>query len=483
MPPLMLHNTLSGSLEEFRPQSAGKVKMYNCGPTVYDRQHLGNMFAAVLPDTLRRTLGAWGYGVKQVINITDFGHLSGGDIGDDDTEDKMSIGLRREGLAPTLKNMRALADKYATLYKEDIARLGVATNKISFPFASDYIPEQVALIKTLVQKGYAYTTSDGVYFDTTKFSGYGALGSVNTQQLQEGARVAANKEKHSPADFALWKLQVKNEDKKKKLGWDSPWGIGFPGWHIECTAMIFTLLGKQIDIHTGGIEHIPVHHNNEIAQAEAITGKPYVRYWLHNAHITLDGKKIAKSLGNTVYLSQVVDRGFSPRAFRYWVLGGHYRTPMNFTWGALEGANTALTRLTRTYLELPGGGTPQGEYLKSFYTAMGNDLNTAQALATLWELVKDDAVSLADKKATLAKMDSVLGLGFSEAREAKSLLVEEATSKSELPEHIQNLDKEREQARKDKDFAKADELRKAIEEGNYTVRDTPQGSVIGTKRN
>jgi cysteinyl-tRNA synthetase len=291
--PLQLHNTLSGKLEPFAPLSSREVKMYNCGPTVYDRQHIGNMFAAILPDTLRRALEAWGYKVKQVINITDFGHLvSDADLG----EDKMSKGLEREGLALTMENMHTLAEKYTALYLDDIAALGIDTKKILFPRASQYIPEQIALIKTLEQKGYAYKTSDGVYFDTKKFADYGKLGNINLAGQEAGARVEQNPEKKNPTDFALWKYQPEGENKKEKLGWESPWGRGFPGWHIECTAMIFKLLGKQIDIHTGGIEHIPVHHNNEIAQAEVITGKQYVKYWLHNAHITIEGKKYQSRL-------------------------------------------------------------------------------------------------------------------------------------------------------------------------------------------
>ncbi|MDZ4226124.1 MAG: cysteine--tRNA ligase, partial [Patescibacteria group bacterium] len=345
LPPLKLHNTLLGTLEEFSPLSSSKVKMYNCGPTPYDRQHIGNMVPPVLADVLRRTLEAWGYKVTQVMNITDFGHLTGDNEGNpDEGEDKMTRGLAREGLKPTMANMRKLAEKYAGLFFEDVELLGVDTKRVAYPRASDYIPEQIALIKTLVQKGYAYEIADGVYYDTVRFKGYGKLGNINLEGQRTGVRVAEKADKKNPHDFVLWK-------KSEKMGWPSPWGKGFPGWHIECTAMIFKLLGKQIDIHTGGIEHVPVHHNNEIAQAEAATGKQFVTYWLHNAHITVEGKKISKSLGNTVYLTQIVDRGLNPRALRYWFLTGHYRTPMNFTWEAIEGADQALKRLTRAYLE------------------------------------------------------------------------------------------------------------------------------------
>jgi len=479
LPPLRFHNTLSGKAEEFVPLKGRTVKMYNCGPTVYDRQHLGNMFAVVFGNTLRNVLEAWGYQVKQVINITDFGHLSGDNEGNPDLgEDKMSLGLKREGLKPTLENMRKMAEKYAEIYIDDLKALGVPVDTISFPRASDYIEEQVALIKSLEQKGYAYQTSDGVYYDTAKFKSYGKLGNIKLENLQEGARVEANKEKRSPHDFALWKLS-------SELGWKSPWGKGFPGWHIECTAMIFKLLGKQIDIHTGGVEHIPIHHNNEIAQAEAATGKPYVKYWLHNAHITIEGKKISKSLGNTVYLSQLVDRGYSPRAFRYWVLTGHYRTPMNFTWEAIEGADQALKRLTRAYLEArttapdervgpsalrsSEGAVVKDSFLKAFYNAIANDLGTAQAIALVWDNLK----SL--DQDTLRKVDQVLGLGFTAEQEAAKLKVLKG---SDIPEHIQNLLDERELARKNKDFSKADELRREIESQGFVLKDTPEGPKI-----
>ncbi len=469
LPTLKFYNTLSGLVDEFEPLGGRAVKMYNCGPTVYDRQHIGNMFSVVLGNTIRRTLEAWGYKVNQVINITDFGHLSSDA---DDGDDKMTIGLKREGLAPTLANMRKLAEKYTELYLEDIALLGVPVAKITFPRASDYIPEQVALIKTLMQKGYAYETSDSVYYDISRFKDYGKLGNIKLDTLQEGARVEVNKEKRNPQDFVLWKFD-------KKIGWQSPWGKGFPGWHIECTAMIFKLLGKQIDIHTGGIEHIPIHHNNEIAQAEAATGKPFVKYWLHNAHITVEGKKISKSLGNTVYLHNIVDKGYNPRALRYWFLTGHYRTPMNFTWEAIEGADQALKRLTRAYLEAEINSSDERlvtrrrsereEFMKAFYTAIANDLGTAQALALVWDNLKTL------DQATLKKVDRVLGLGFSEERETSKLAVLKG---SDLPEEIQNALDEREAARKNKDFARADELRKQVEEAGYVLKDTPDGPKV-----
>lgn len=465
LPILRLHNTLSKTTEDFKPLSKGKVLMYNCGPTVYGTQHIGNMRAAVFADTLRRTLETWDYAVRQVINITDFGHLSSDS---DEGEDKMTTGLRREGLALTLPNMRTLAEKYAQEYFVDIELLGLPVKKIQFPRASDYVPDQVALIHTLEQKGYAYKIEGGVYFDTSRFSDYGKLGGINAVEQLEGARLQKNEHKRSAADFVLWKSD-------SKLGWPSPWGLGFPGWHIECTAMIFKLLGKQIDIHTGGIEHIPIHHNNEIAQAEAASGKQFVNYWLHNDHITIEGKKISKSLGNTIYLHNIVDRGLSARALRYWFLTAHYRSPANFTWDALEGCDAALQKLTRAYLELPSGkAEADPSFTHDFYTAIASDLDTPQALARVWELVKDTSVSPGAKRAALVEADRVLGLGFSENRPMAKLTVKT----EDLPEDIQKLLAARAKAREEKDFAAADTLRDEIETLGYTVADSAEGQKV-----
>jgi cysteinyl-tRNA synthetase len=457
LPPLLLHNTLSGEKEAFEPLNH-TVRMYNCGPTPYDEQHIGNMFGPVMFNVLRRTLEVWGYRVAQVTNITDFGHLTSDA---DEGEDKMSQGLKREGLAFTLENMRVLAEKYAEIYFRDNEQLGVTIKKITFPRASDYIKEEIALIQALEEKGYAYRAQDGIYFETQKFAGYGKLGGLSDGPAE--ARIETTSDKKNPRDFALWKFN-------EKLGWESPWGMGFPGWHIECTAMIFALLAKQIDIHTGGIEHIPVHHNNEIAQAEAATGKRYVRYWLHNAHITIEGKKISKSLGNTVYLHNIVDKGIDPLALRYWFLTGHYRTPVNFTWDALEGAAKALTRLRQQYLAMPEGDVDES-FIQEFYTRIGNDLGTAQALALVWEQIG------ALNKSTLREADKILGLGLTSVRPVQKLTVKA----EELPADVQALVHERQAARDAKDFTRADELRLQIETAGYTLTDTPQGQKITKK--
>ncbi len=473
LPPLYFHNTLSGKLEEFVPLRRTEVKMYNCGPTVYGTQHIGNMGAAVFADVLRRTLEAWDYQVKQVVNITDFGHLSSDA---DEGDDKMTIGLKREGMKLTLQNMHTLATKYMEEYFADLDQLSVDRSKITFPRASDYIPQQISLIKALEEKSYAYKTSDGVYFDVSRFHDYGKLGNIDLEGQRAGARVEAHPEKRGPFDFILWKSD-------EKLGWESPWGLGFPGWHIECTAMIFTILGKQIDIHTGGIEHIPVHHNNEIAQAEATTGKQFSKFWLHRDHITIDGKKISKSLGNTIFVHNIIDRGINPLALRYWFLTAHYRTQANFTWDALTAAETALTRLQRTYLELKTNSDSRSgnitsspsEFRTGFLSAMGNDLDTPAAIARIWDLIKDQNISNQEKLEALTFADTILGLGLGDERTATKLKVLE---QNELPKEVQTLVEAREAARKAKDFAKSDELRNQLETLGYSVKDTSEGQKI-----
>ena len=455
MPVLRLRNTLSGELEKFEP-IGHTVKMYNCGPTVYDRQHIGNLRGAVLANTLKRTLEAWGHKVSHVSNITDVGHL----VSDaDEGEDKMEAAAKKIG-----KHTQEIAEEITKLYFADLDLLGINRNEMRFPRAAQYIAEQIALVKALLQKGYAYKISDGVYFDTSKSPGYGKLGGISVSGQQAGARVEENKEKKNPHDFALWKLSKKDE--KREQEWQSPWGIGFPGWHLECTAMIFKLLGKQIDIHIGGEDLVPIHHNNEIAQAESLTGKQFVRYWLHNAFITIEGKKVSKSLGNTIYLTQLADRGISPRALRYLYLTAHYRTPMNFTWDSAEGAGAALGRLSRAYLEMPKGKADEA-FLKEFYSAIANDLDTPKALAMIWENIKTL------NKATLAEADKILGLGLAEVRPSQKIAV-----KKEIPAEVQKWVAEREEARATRDFARSDALRAQIEAAGFEVKDTPEGPSL-----
>lgn len=470
LPKLRLSNTLSGQKEEFVPMSR-VVKMYNCGPTVYDYVHIGNLRAYVTADAIRRTLMYWGYPVEQAINITDFGHL----VSDaDEGEDKMTKGLKREKMKVTMENMAKLAEKYAQAFLRDIQELGLDVEHIRFPRASHYIAEQIALIRTLEQKGYAYRLSDGVYYDTSRFLGYGKLGDQDLSGQESGARLEENKDKQkrNPQDFVLWKMD-------KKLGWESPWGLGFPGWHTECVAMIFTILGKQIDIHTGGIDHIAIHHNNELAQAEAVTGKQFSRYWLHGEFITIEDKKVSKSLRNTIALAQLKDKAIEPRALRYWYLTGHYKSPMNFTWDAIEAANTAYTRLTRAFLELPPSNLkPDVPFMRDFLAAIADDLNTPQAIARIWDLLREPSISPAVKRASLQEADKILGLGLGQSGPVAKVTV---ISMGDLPDEVQRLVSAREEARANKDYKKSDELRAQIAKKGFDVKDTPDGQKVTKK--
>lgn len=465
LPQVFLTNTLSGSKELFISQRPGIVSMYSCGPTVYGPVHIGNLRAYVFSDTIARILTAAGYHVKRVINITDFGHLvSDGDEG----EDKMTKGLRREGLPLTLENMRIMAEKYTAMFLDDLSLVDIPIEEITFPRASDYIPEQIALITTLEQKGYAYRTRDGVYFDTARFGSYGGLGGIDVSAQQAGTRVKENKEKHHPADFVLWKPD-------NKLGWQSPWGQGFPGWHIECSAMSRSLLGPELDIHTSGEDHIAVHHNNEIAQSEAASGRTFVHYWMHNAFLTSGGEKASKSLGNIVYLAEVIKKGLHPLALRYFFLQAHYRTPLSFSWEALEGAAGALKRLWRlsreVALESKRVSAPS-ELRELFLAAMRDDLATPQALGIIWDSIKSEEYSPEEKWGLLEDAEAHLGL---------SLLTPPATgdvAEADIPEEIRGLLARREAARVSRDFNGADRLRLQIEKSGYRVDDGPDGPVL-----
>lgn len=469
--PLSFHNTLSGHIEPFVPLNGGPVRMYNCGPTVYDFQHIGNLKAAVVADLIRRALALWGYRTKQVINFTDVGHLTGDNEGDaDQGEDRMEKGARTFGTS-----IEEVVEKIVSAYLADLQALGINTNAIVFPRATHYIGEQIALVKALEEKGYTYVIDDGVYFDTSKFKEYGKLGHINLSGMEEGARIGVIAGKRNPTDFALWKFSPQSE--KRLQEWESPWGVGFPGWHLECTAMIFKLLGKQIDIHTGGTEHIPVHHNNEIAQAEGATGKQYVKYWMHHALITIEGKKISKSLGNTIYLRNIIERGFNPLAYRYLLLTAHYRTPLNFSWTALEAAAAALTRLQRIFFEdLPKHGEPSSAFIEAFTDALGKDLDTPKALALVWEMLRDEKVSTAQMRGNLLYADRIFALGLDRpAGEMKSLAVAELKS---LPPDVQTSIEARESARVARNFAEADRIRDELKALGYEIEDGENGPSV-----
>ncbi len=466
--PIHLFNTLSSQKELFKPLKENEVTMYTCGPTVYDYVHIGNLASYIFADTLKRTFMYAGYTVKHTMNLTDFGHLTDdGDAG----EDKMMKGLRKAGKPITLSAMHDLSDGFIDAFMNDLEELNMV-HASKYTRASDYVKEQIALIKTLDDKGYTYETSDGVYFDISKFPTYGKLGNIDLEKLKSGARVEANPEKKHPADFALWK--------KGLLGWDSEWGKGFPGWHIECTAMAFASLGKQIDVHTGGEDLKYTHHNGEIAQAEAATGKsPYVSYWFHNAFITIDSTKISKSLGNTISLHNIIDRGISADSYRYWVLTSHYRSQANFTFEALQGAKQALFRLKRYIVEeyKNAKGTVDPAFKAAFITALGDDLDTPKAISILWELIKDKRVSPADKVATLKDFDKVLGIGLSDEQDEviRELGIVEP---DEVPDEIQQLLDEREVARIARNWDEADRLREAINFKGYNLEDTPNGPRV-----
>lgn len=474
--PIRLRNTLSGTIESFVPIERGVVTMYNCGPTVYGPQHIGNLSMFVFTDILRRTLEANGYTVRQAINFTDVGHLTSDA---DDGDDKMMKGLKREGLEPTMENMRSLAEKYADMFLADIAMLNINTRDTVFPRASAHIPAQIKTVETLEKKGFAYAADGGIYFDTAKFPDYGKLGNINLEGLQEGARVAATSGKRNPTDFLLWKSD-------SKIGWDSPWGKGFPGWHIECSAMIKEILGEQIDIHTGGIEHIPVHHNNEIAQSEAASGKkPFSRYWLHRAHLQVEGGKMAKSDGNVYHLSDIVEKGFHPLAFRYLLLGAHYRQPSNFTWEALEAAQKAYLRLVKLALELPRGGKVPSPYGARFMQRINDDLDTPGALAVMWEMLADKHIDPENVRAGLMYFDRVLGLDLKNPDEhARNLARKEhgaSVSMAEVPARVKELLEDRELARAEKRWTDADRLRSDIESEGYEIEDTKDGPRVVAK--
>lgn len=453
--PLRLYNTMGNEKQEFRPLEDEHVRMYNCGPTVYDYQHIGNLRAYVFVDVLRRTLEVNGYEVTQIMNITDVGHLvSDGDTG----EDKMSKGLEKEGLPVSLDNMKKLGEKYAKIFKSDLAALNIKRPD-KFSKASDHIEEDIAFVQLLESNGYTYETSDGIYFDTSQLGDYGKLAGGIAPQEDTQSRVV-NDQKRNPRDFAVWKFD-------NKVGWSSPWGQGFPGWHIECSVMAREYLGDFFDIHTGGIDHIPVHHTNEMAQTEGACDTEMANFWLHNDFMTIDEEKISKSIGNTLYLKSIEEKGFSPLAYRYLLLGAHYRSEVDFSWESIESAQNSLDRLYRVVRDAdPESGVVHDQYTSEFMNTINDDLNTPQALAVMWEMVRDEDIDQDDKAATLIAFDRVLGLNLA------------SPPSYEIPEDVKKLAKKRRLARENEDYEKADELRKKIKEKGFQVEDTDAGQRI-----
>ncbi len=460
---LRLKNTLTEKVENFKPIQEGKVGMYNCGPTVYDDVHIGNLRSFVMADLIRRTLEFSGYKVTQVMNITDIGHLSGDN---DSGEDKMTKGLKREGKPLTLEAMKELADFYANRFKKDLEKLNIKTPH-HFPKASEHVKEDVELIKILEEKGFTYKTKDGIYFDTTKDESYGQLGGINSEGKDVRARISTNNEKQNQRDFALWKF---NEN----IGFESPWGKGFPGWHIECSAMSRKYLGDHFDIHTGGIDLASIHHNNEIAQSQNACSCQFVNYWVHNAFVNVTDGKMAKSEGNTLTLDALTSKGINPLSYRYWLLQAHYSSPINFTWEAIEGSQNGYKNLATQIKNLGKDiGTIDPKYRDEFTEIIQNDIDTPQAIALVWKLLKDDSVPNPDKKATILYFDKVFGLDLDNSEINNSEI-----SFSELPEDIKELIKEREIHRKSKDWEKSDSLRKEIAKRGYELKDTGEGVKI-----
>ncbi|MBI3589071.1 MAG: cysteine--tRNA ligase [Candidatus Liptonbacteria bacterium] len=450
---IYLFDTYERKERLFVPLKPGRVKMYTCGPTVYDYPHIGNLRAYIVADVLRNTLEFNGYKVKQVINITDVGHLtSDADSG----EDKMELSARKQK-----RSAFEIAELYTGIFKQNLLALNIKPPSV-WSKATDHISEQITLIQRLEKAGYTYLTSDGVYFDTSRLSNYGHLARLGVAGIKPGARVDIG-EKNKITDFALWKFSPK--DRKRQMEWQSPWGIGFPGWHIECSAMAMKYLGETIDIHTGGIDHIPVHHTNEIAQSEAATGKQFVRYWMHVAFLTVNGKKMAKSEHNFVTLQDIVDRGYDPLAFRYLVLTSHYRAGLNFTWPSLRGAQKALLSL-REKVSILGNKkvSPDKQELQEFKRCINNDFNTPQAIALLWKIA--DSPLTPQKKAAILEFDKVLRLNLG------YLLSEK------IPEEIRVLVQKREDLREDNKWEESDRVRQEIIKKGYEVRDTSAGPKV-----
>ena len=455
---LKLFDTYTRSLREFEPLQDGQVGLYACGPTVYDYAHIGNLRTYIFEDVLRRTLEFNGYTVKHVVNITDVGHL----VSDADTgEDKMEVGSQRTG-----KTAWELADMYTQAFKDDLNHLNILEPTI-WCRATDHIAEQIQDIQTLEQNGYTYRTSDGIYFDTTKLSDYGHLARLDTSGLQAGTRVAPG-EKHHPTDFALWKFSP--PDQQRQMEWDSPWGKGFPGWHIECSAMSVKYLGPYFDIHCGGQDHIPVHHTNEIAQTQGCHHTRLANFWLHGYFLQVDEAKMAKSSGGFLRVQTLIERNYDPLAYRFLCLTAHYRKELNFTWDSLDAATTALNRLRTAVYDWGEAGEADPGTIERFKQAVNDDLNTSRGLAVVWELVKSESPA-SSKKATLLQLDRVLGLRLAEWQPQQVT----------IPDEVMQKVQQREQARAEKRWQDADKLRTEIDALGYEIKDTPQGSQIKLK--
>lgn len=461
---LKIYNTLSRQAEDIKPISDKKIGLYACGPTVYNFAHIGNLRTYVFEDVLRRVLEYDGYQVTHAMNITDVGHL----VSDaDEGEDKMEVGARREGKSPL-----EIAKQYESAFFDDLKKLNILP-PTKLLRATDSIKEQVAIIKLLEDKGFTYKDQSAIYFDTSKYQGYGKLAGQKLEDKKIGAReeVVVDKRKKNPADFVLW-FFLTGRYKNHVLRWPSPWGEGFPGWHIECSAISRKLLGQPFDIHAGGVDHIGTHHANEMAQSEAAYGRPLANYWAHGEFLRINEGKMAKSGGNFITLPDLVGRGYSPLAYRYFTFGAHYRSRLNFTWEALDAAQNALDSLYQRISELKG--QPRkfacADYINAFEREINNDLDMPRVLSLTWRLIKSD-VDDGLKQKTLEQFDRVLGLD----------LLAAAENLKSVPKEIKDLAKDREKARQEKNYDEADILRVKIEQAGFLVRDTPQGPVVRKK--
>ncbi|MCA9485540.1 MAG: cysteine--tRNA ligase [Nanoarchaeota archaeon] len=461
MTELKLFNTLTRKKEEFKPISKKEVGMYSCGPTVYSQAHIGNLRSYVFADILKRVLKFNGYKVKHVINVTDVGHL----VSDsDEGEDKMEKAAKKTG-----QTAQELADFYFDRFKEDFEKLRIL-KPWKWTKATEHIKEQIKLVEKLEKKGFTYKTADGVYFDSSKFKDYGKMARLNLKGLQEGKRVARGGKKN-PSDFALWKFSERPGDRQQE--WDSPWGLGFPGWHAECSAMSMKYLGERFDIHTGGEDLIPVHHTNEIAQSEAVSGKKFVNYWVHGAFL-LDGegKKVSKSKGGLYTVSELEELGYRPEHFRYLCLLTSYRKPLSFSLDNLDSAKNAFEKLRRKVLflkeEKHKGKDLTKDYSQRFLDMVNDDLNISGALGVVWEMLDDFDFKAEGKLKLLDKFDEVLGLGVKEFKE------EEVS----VPKEVLELVEEREKLRKAKMWKEADLFRGRILEKGFVVEDKKEGVRI-----
>ena len=461
--PIKFYNTLTRKKEIFVPIRSSQVKMYTCGPTVYWYQHIGNLRTYIFSDILRKVLEYNKYKVKQIINVTDVGHLTSDA---DEGEDKIEKAAKKEH-----KSAKEIANHYLDIFKDDLKKLNISSPK-KYTKATEHIKEQIELKKKLERKEYTYKTSDGIYFNSKKFKNYGILARLNIKELKAGKRISLG-EKKNKTDFALWKFSSPNE--KRQQEWSSPWGIGFPGWHIECSAMSMKYLGNHFDIHTGGEDHIPIHHTNEIAQSEAATGKKFVNYWLHGAFLLYNKEKISKSKGGLYTISELKKLGYEPLVYRYMCLQTKYRKPLNFTLESLEAAKTSYERIKNKIIEIKKqthkGNDLTKTYESQFAKAINNDLNMPQALQVFHSALDDFEFSPKFKLSLLKNFDSVLGLGIKDFKEEKTL----------IPEEIKKLVKEREALRKLKEFAQADILRQRILEKGYEVSDTQKGPKLTKK--